>query len=396
MPSAFLRLRRFVPDALTIDARERARSVLGALLGIFLTGLLCQLATGNEQALPWLVAPMGASAVLLFAVPASPLAQPWPVIGGNVISALVGITCAQFISIPLAAACIAVAAAIALMFALRCLHPPGGAVALGAAIGGTGMAKLGYWFALFPVGLNSLLMVLAAVAYNNLCGRRYPHLAVDRSNKHGTADVVPLDRIGITPAHLDAALKQHNELLDISRDDLEEILVSTQMQAYHRRFGEVTCADIMSRDVLTVEFGTSLQEAWRSLREHDVKALPVIDRFRRVIGIVTQRDFIKQCDIDAGKDIAARLRSFLTPTPGPHSDKPEVVGQIMTSHVFTATSEQPIASLVQLFSDNSLHYLPVVDSNQKLVGIITQTDLLAVLYMSQVDQATARPRKRAQ
>jgi CBS domain-containing membrane protein len=395
MSHAFSRLRRFFPDALTIDARERARSVLGALLGIFITGLVCQLAIGNEQALPWLVAPMGASAVLLFAVPASPLAQPWSAIGGNIISALVGVACAEFIPIPLAAACIAVAAAIAIMFALRCLHPPGGAVALGAAIGGPGMAELGYSFALFPVGLNALLMVLAAVAYNNLCGRRYPHLAVDRGNKHGTADVLPMDRVGITPAHLDAALKQHNELLDISRDDLEEILLQTQMQAYHRRFGEVKCVDIMSHDVIMVEFGTSLQEAWRSLREHEVKALPVVDRFRRVIGIVTQRDFIKQCDIDAGKDFAAHLRSFLTPTPGPHSDKPEVVGQIMTSKVLTATSEQPIASLVQLFSDNGLHYLPVVNSNQKLVGIITQTDLVAALYMSQVDQATARPRKRA-
>jgi CBS domain-containing membrane protein len=209
---------------------------------------------GSSPALPWLVAPMGASAVLLFAVPASPLAQPWPVIGGNVVSALIGVTCAKFIGIPLAAASIAVGAAIAVMFALRCLHPPGGALALSAALGGPAITEFGYAFALSPVGLNTVLLLLTAVAYNNLCGRRYPHLG--HSSTPGAANVRPMGRVGLTAADLDAALKQYNQMLDISRDDLEEILLRTQMQAYHRRFGELTCNDIMLRDVATVEFGT--------------------------------------------------------------------------------------------------------------------------------------------
>lgn len=83
--------------------RERLIGCLGALIGISLTGFLCNLAIGGDLQLPLIVAPMGASAVLLFAVPASPLAQPWPIGGGNTISALVGVAVAQMVSDPLLA-----------------------------------------------------------------------------------------------------------------------------------------------------------------------------------------------------------------------------------------------------------------------------------------------------
>ncbi len=91
---------------------------------------------GNGPHVPLLVAPMGASAVLLFAVPASPLAQPWSIIGGNTISALIGVIVAHFVHEPALATGIAVALAIAAMSFTRCLHPPGGAAALTAVLGG--------------------------------------------------------------------------------------------------------------------------------------------------------------------------------------------------------------------------------------------------------------------
>jgi CBS domain-containing membrane protein len=120
---ALLNALRPAPQA--INARERLRVVLGACLGLLLAGLLSQLTMGSGQ--PWLVAPLGASAVLVFGVPASPLAQPWAVVGGNALSALVGIACMNWLPLPpLAAAAIAVALAIGVMFTLRCLHPPGG------------------------------------------------------------------------------------------------------------------------------------------------------------------------------------------------------------------------------------------------------------------------------
>jgi CBS domain-containing membrane protein len=376
-------IRRYLPDPLNIDARERARSLIGAMLGLFVMGALSQLAVGAGSPLPWLIAPMGASAVLLFAVPASPLAQPWSVFGGNVASALVGVACAKLIGVPLVAGGVAVATAIGVMFLLRCIHPPGGAVALSVALGGPLVAQQGFAFALSPVALNSLLLIAVAIAYNKLCGRRYPHhahFAVDNASSHHTADPLPLERLGVTTADLDAVLQQYNQVLDISRDDLEEILLRTEMHAHQRRFGEVKCGDIMSRDVVKVEFGTELQPAWRLFSEHHIHALPVVNRFNRVIGILTQRDFIRQCEFEKAGGIPQKLRRLLKRTPETHSDKPEVVGQIMTSNVQTAAIDQAIVSLIPMFADTDLHHLPVVDANQRLVGIVTQSDLVAALY----------------
>ena len=107
---------------------------LGAGLGLCVTEWLSLHTLGTTD--PWFLAPMGASAVLLFAVPASPLAQPWSILGGNTVSALVGVSCALLLGHTGLAASAAGALAIAAMFALRCLHPPGGAVAVTAVMGG--------------------------------------------------------------------------------------------------------------------------------------------------------------------------------------------------------------------------------------------------------------------
>ena len=384
MKSLLTGIRHYFPAAMHIDGREKSRSILGAMLGILITGMAGQLIIGTGTTQPWLLASMGASAVLLFATPASPLAQPWAMVGGNLLSATIGVTCAKLIGNPLMAASIAVALAIAVMFALRCLHPPGGAVALGSALGGQAMAGASYWSALSPIGLNSLFLLFAAIAYNNLCGRRYPHVNIDHGNRHGTADAAPTERLGATAADLDAVLEKYNQVLDVSRDDLEEIMLQAEIHAYQRRFGDVTCREIMSGDVIKVEFGTALQEAWRLMRVHKIKALPVVNRFNRVIGLLTMDDFAKQLDLDVIDSLSERLRRLLKPTQHSHSEKPEVVGQIMTTTVQTASVDLSILSLEPLFSNSGLHHLPIVDSNGRLVGIVTQSDMVAALYRSQV------------
>src|SRR6218665_1967849 len=85
------------PGGTSVNSTERLRSGAGAPLGIALTGLLSAVALGPEASAIWLMAPMGASAVLLFAVPSSPLAQPWSIVGGNLVSAVIGVSCAMLI-----------------------------------------------------------------------------------------------------------------------------------------------------------------------------------------------------------------------------------------------------------------------------------------------------------
>ena len=370
----------FVPAPLHTSFAERLRSCLGALLGLCLTGYMCTHAIGGGVRSPLLIAPMGASAVLLFALPSSPLAQPWSIVGGNIVAALIGVTCAQWIGDPLLAAAIAASLAIAAMFALRCLHPPSGAVALTTVLGGPAVTASGYHFVLMPVALNSMVLMLAAIAFNNATRRVYPHPQQPRPNVHHTADSIPTERTGVHREDLDAVLRQYGQVLDVSRDDLEGLFQQAEMHAYHRRFGEVTCADIMSRDVIAVQFGTSLQEAWSELRRHDIRALPVIDPARHVIGMVSDVDFMSSADLDVYEDLGSRFRRFLSRPVGMYSDRPEVVGQIMPRGVSTVSETTHIVELVPLMADAGLRHVAVVDEQKRLRGIISQSDLVAALY----------------
>lgn len=361
-------LQDLLPARLTVDARERWRVAAGAALGILLTALLGHLFPSHATGSIWLVAPIGASAVLVFGLPASPLAQPWAVVGGNTVSALVGIVCVlAFGSSPWVAA-LAVGLGIAAMFALRCLHPPGGASALLVVLTGVHDPS----FALMPVLANSLLLVAVGIAFNNATGRRYPH---------GQRSVATETKLApaFSEADLDAVLARHNQVLDVSRDELQSLLSQTEIEAYQRRLGTLRCADIMSRHLVTVQFGTSLEEAWALLREKRIKALPVIDKVQRVVGIVTLADFMRHADLDLHHGWAERLRTLIRATPTSHSDKPEVVGQIMVRQVRVASAERPLSELVPLFADTGHHHIPIIDAERRLVGIITQSDLVAAL-----------------
>ncbi|MDP5239048.1 HPP family protein [Uliginosibacterium sp. 31-16] len=366
----------FLPARTPINARERLRVVLGGLIGIAFTALLSHLASRSIGASVWLVAPMGASAVLVFAAPASPMAQPWAVVAGNTVSALVGIGMVALtasLGIPELTACLAVAGAMAAMLALRCLHPPGGASALTIALGGISSPL----FAAYPVLLNSMLLVAAGIAYNHATRRPYPHpqIAPPKPAEAG------LD------ADLDAVLAHYNQVLDISRDDLKALLAETGLRGYQRKLAELRCSDVMSRTLITVEFGTPLQEAWALLRDKRIKALPVVDNFQRLVGIVTLADFMRAAELDSFEGIEGKLHQLLRPTPGHDASKPEVVGQIMTRKVRVAGEQRHLVELLPLFGSTGHHHIPIIGADERLVGIITQSDL--VMALSGASQGSA-------
>lgn len=126
--------------------------------------------------LTMLIGSFGASAVLIYSAIDSPLAQPRNLIGGHVLSALIGVACRMvFAGDPVIAAALAVSLSIALMLLTRTLHPPGGATALIAVIGGEEIYSLGFIYAVVPVGAGALLMLLIALLVNNISSQRsYP------------------------------------------------------------------------------------------------------------------------------------------------------------------------------------------------------------------------------
>jgi len=219
--------RLFHPILAGATLRTRLIACVGALIGIWLSGMVCARIVGSGSVFPLIVAPMGASAVLLFAVPSSPLAQPWSIIGGNTLSALVGLAVVHVVDDAALAAGLAVSLAIVVMSFTRSLHPPGGAAALSVVLGGPTVAAWGAMYAFVPVALNSLVLVVLGVTFHRLAGRAYPHQPAAELPAPPVAEIQTED--------IDAALHELHETFDMDRDDVARLVQEVERQAAIRR-----------------------------------------------------------------------------------------------------------------------------------------------------------------
>ena len=219
---------------------EKLVSALGAFLGIYLIFYSSTyFLQGTSSYL--IVASMGASAVLLFAVPHGPLSQPWPVIGGHLISASIGISCARFIPDVFIAAPLAVGIAVGAMYYFHCIHPPGGATALSAVVGGYEVQQLGYQYILTPVLINVIAIISVAFIFNYFFKwRRYP---VYLAQKYSSANKVEPESAYSAITHEDFvyALSEFESFIDISENDLLKIydLVTQRHQSTNIQYHEL-------------------------------------------------------------------------------------------------------------------------------------------------------------
>jgi len=207
-------------DGTTVSHTERIVSAIGGFVAIFVVIFVGrQLLSFDHPGI--LVASMGASAVLLFAVPHGPLSQPWNVFGGHLVSAVVGVSCAKYITSDIVAASAAVGIAVGAMYYLKCIHPPGGATALSAVVGGGAVHDIGYQFVVMPVMLDVLLILAVAILFNMLFSwRHYP--AYLQNRKADPAFTAP-EKPAISHGDFVYALSQIDSFIDVSERDLLRI-----------------------------------------------------------------------------------------------------------------------------------------------------------------------------
>ena len=363
-----------LPEATPVSWLERFRSVLGVVLTLLAMISLGFLLASHGNTSSWIVASMGASAFLLFILPSSPMAQPWAVIGGSCVSALVGVVCTNFVHelaflIPLSAGI-----AILAMFSLRCLHAP--AAALAVLIPLSGLTD--FHFVLFPVLGNAVLLVVCAILYNSLTGKPYPH----RSKKLINSSPAEKRENQIEDEEIDAVLARYNQVLDISKDDLANLISQVEHGAYQKKLKGMLCKNIMTTEVLYVGIDSALDRAWKLLRNRHVKALPVTDVDRKVIGIITLEDFIKSSTVDFHPTIGQRIRGFIrSAAPGLNS-LPNAVGQVMGKPVKVISENCNMLDLAEIFCGDGHHHIPVINANEQLVGMITQSDFVKAIDQS--------------
>ena len=277
-------LEAFIPPPTVLTLRQRLIMVVGGFVGIGLTALLCGLMQSQFAIKWWLMAPLGASAAQVFAVPGSPMSQPWPMVCGHALSALAGILSLQLFGHTALAAGVSVALAVTFMVMTRSLHPSGGGTALFMVISQTG----DYAFLLFPVVINAA--VLAGIAI-----------------------------------------------------------------AYHRLAADMTCGQIMTTKLRTITPTTRLSTALAAMDRHDIKAMPVVDGDRKLLGLLRLDDALKK---DAG------LQAL----------------DVMRQTYATARVDAPATELLTILARGDRRHVLIIDEAGRLEGLVSKSDLMGALF----------------
>lgn len=370
-------LRSLGPAVARPPLAEAVRAGVGALVALALVGLLVLGPTVDLGLGLYLIAPFGASSVLLFAVPNSPLAQPWSVIVGNTVAALVGVAVCLVVQDPTARIALAVGGSILVMLLCRAAHPPAGAVAMTAAMNPEAVQHLGFWFALAPVALGSAALVALAIPYARLTGRHYPFRQFDDPNSHGTADPEPAERLGLTEAELSDLLDRYRQSFNLGVEDLARLIAAAELQAAGHRTGALTAGEIMSRNLVTVPPEAPLLTVADLFRQHRFTSLPVVTGGGRYLGVIFQIHLItrvRAAAFQTHSGFAGAFRALLRAGPNP----PVTAEGIMDTNLPCAQADTPIAALLPMMADGNVDAVPVL-ADARIVGIVTRSDLIAAL-----------------
>lgn len=370
-----LSIRQFGPAIAGVSVQEKLRAAMGAFVGVLLIGA-CAIWMDRDTA--WgliLIAPYGASAVLLFGLPNSPLAQPWSAVVGNGVSAMVGVAATLWVDDPVLRAALASGGAVLMMHMARALHPPGGAVALSATLLPETIQHVGFLFVLSPVLLGTTMLVLIAIVWARLTGRHYPF----RQTTAEAASTTQVTRnpLGLSRDELGDLLSDFRQSTNIGVEDLARILAGAEDRAASLRLGSLTCGQIMSRDLVTVRTTAPLVEVAELFVEHGFTSLPVVDAEGNYQGLIFQLHLIRRASQFANNRAVRFLDGFRILV---RRDQGEEVpaSAIMATDVPRFVADDPVLHVLPTLAHSATDAV-VVLQGARAIGVVTRTDLVDAL-----------------
>lgn len=356
---------------------DLARGPLGSGVALVATGALLLLPGIDRGAGFFVIAPFGASAVLLFAVPNSPLAQPWSAIVGNGVSALMAVAVLKLVRDPVASVAISLSLAIFAMILLRALHPPGGAVALVAALDPGIVDRLGFSFVLAPVIAGTAVLVGLAMLWHLMTGRVYPFRQPADAGPHHTADKPPAQRLGLGPDDLRQILDSYRQSANLGVEDLGRLIAAAEQLAAAHGMHDLRCEDFMSRDLVTVSPDTPAGRVATLFRTHGFTSIPVVENGDVLRGVIFQIDLIRSARRAAQRDHRGYFR-MLARLSGPDGRAVPRARDIMSTGLPTVTRDTPAGALLPLLEDGQAEAVPVTEGG-RIIGIVTRSDLVSAL-----------------
>lgn len=354
---------------------------LGAALGLVATAALVHLAQRGGWQGSWsLFAPLGATAVLVFAVHTGPLSQPWSCVVGNTVAALwAWLVIASW---PAAGPAwllpaVAVGGAIACMQLTRSLHPPGGAVALLLALEAQHGLQHSWSYAFAPISLLTLLLVVLGMLYHRAWGKHYPLQAVTHQPAAG-AQHLPAD--DLSNADLQALLSRFDQDYNLTPQELSELVHAAEEQAIARRFGSVSCGQVMTSALWTCRPSDDLGALATQFQQHPIKSLPVVDDSGRLLGVVARSalfDWLWQQHHHPAHDHRATRRWRLW-GPKPPAIATAHAADLMQDAPLSVEDDTPVLFLLETLATHTVPFVAVLRQG-KLVGVLTRTDVIRIL-----------------
>lgn len=356
------------------------RIALGAAVGLLVATLLVQAGVHGGWAGLGLFAPLGATAVLVFGVPTSPLAQPWSCVVGNTVSALWALLVVAWLPAPWAAV-VAVGGAIACMQLTRSLHPPGGAVALLLALEAQAGVHHGAGYALLPIGGMTLALVLVGMLWHRAWGRKYPLQAQTSAPAAGAQRLPAMD---LSTDDLQALLARFDQGSNLTAQELGQLVLAAEEQAIARRFGAVSCGQVMTATLWTCGPQDGLQAVAAQFHQHLVKSLPVVDAQGHLLGVVPRSalfDWLWQQQAAASGRRGWRPWHLWNGKPGAGKKAgttPACAADLMQPAPWSVEDSTPVAELLEALAQHTVPFVAVLRQG-KLVGLITRTDIMRIL-----------------
>lgn len=363
---------------------HRIKTMIAVFITLLSMSLLTEWITpGMDKNL--LVASIGASTILVYILYTSPVSQPYALIMGNTMAAAIGVGCAYLPFDFYISAALCLTLCFFMMFVFNCIHPPAGATALMPVILGYDVVH-GVNFIVFPVLTNVVILIFMAIILHRFWLKtEYPAKPLARKDiAHKREELSPLSRFGIEQLDLKSALKEYDAYLNISEKDLALVYRFAQQHVFCRRYGDIRCVHVMSKNVISVTPDTELEVAWGLLKYHKIQMLPVVNHENKLLGVVSTVDFLKKESIAMLNTKQTGLQPSLSRLVKLVKKKTMMVKDLMTVEVSSVLENNLLAEVVPLFTDKGLHHIPVIDHGGKLVGIITQSDVIAALYSSAV------------
>lgn len=180
--------------------------------------------------------------------------------------------------------------------------------------------------------------------------------------------------VDITDEDVYDAMKEIPGYVDITTGDFKEIYRHAYKRAVERLIRSVKARDVMTREVISVDINDSVTEAARILGEHGISGVPVVESGGRVVGVLSEKDFLRHM---GSQDKMAFVAECLREEGEVDvSVREKTAGDIMVSPAITVDEETPIVEIAAIFRDKKINRVPVLNKKGELKGIVSRADII--------------------